>query len=198
VPFIHEKSPMNPILIDLPDAIQSERLTVRAPRPGDGRKVFDAIVESLDALREFPASLPWALDEPSIDTAESFCRTASSNFIARDDFPMLFLLRESGTLIGCGGIHKPRWAAGTFEIGWWGRTSFTGQGLITEAVGTLLDFAFSSLAAHRVEALVDDLNEKSWRLCERVGMDFEGTLRHERIAPDGMLRNTRMYSKISH
>ena len=103
---------------------------------------------------------------------------------------------ESEALIGCGGLHEPRWAAGTFEIGWWGRTFFAGQGLITEAVITLLEFAFSSLAAHRVEAVPDDLNEKSWRLCERVGMDFEGTLRHERIAPDGVLRDSRMYSNL--
>jgi RimJ/RimL family protein N-acetyltransferase len=189
--------PMKPILIDLPDAIHSERLTIRAPRLGDGRKVFEATVESLDALREFPASLPWALEDPSIEASEFFCRTGASNYIARRDFPLLFLLRESDTLIGCGGLHKPRWTARTFEVGWWGRTAFTGQGLITEAVRTILDFAFSSLAAHRVEALPDDLNEKSWRLCERVGMDFEGILRHERIAPDGVLRNSRMYSKIS-
>ncbi|WP_430623315.1 GNAT family N-acetyltransferase [Burkholderia vietnamiensis] len=75
-------------------------------------------------------------------------------------FHCFFLLRESDTLIGCGGLHKPRWTARTFEVGWWGRTAFTGQGLITEAVRTILDFAFSSLAAHRVEALPDDLNEK--------------------------------------
>lgn len=187
---------VNPILLDLPEVIYSERLAIRPPRPGDGQKVFEATAESLVALREFPASLPWALEDPSVEASESFVRNGVSNFVARRDFPMLFLLRDTDTLIGCGGIHKPRWAAGTFEIGWWGRTSFTGRGLISEAVGAMLDFAFSSLKANRVEALSDDLNERSWRLCERVGMEFEGLLRHERIAPDGTLRNTRMYSKI--
>lgn len=188
---------MKPILIDLPDAIHSERLIIRAPRPGDGLRVFEAIVESLAALRAFPASLPWALDEPSVDASEEFCRTGSSNFAARRDFPLLFLLRDSDTLIGSGGLHNPRWSAGTFEIGWWGRTSFTGRGLISEAVRAVSDFAFASLSAHRVEALTDDLNERSWRLCERTGMDLEGVLRNERIAPDGTLRNTRMYSRVS-
>jgi RimJ/RimL family protein N-acetyltransferase len=152
---------MKPILIDFPDAIQSERLIIRAPRPGDGRMVFEATVESLDALREFPASLPWALEEPSVEASEVFCRTGASNFAAQRDFPLLFLLQESGTLIGSGGLHKPRWSAGTFEVGWWGRRSFTGRGLISEAVSAVLDFAFSSLSAHRVEALPDDLNKRS-------------------------------------
>jgi RimJ/RimL family protein N-acetyltransferase len=188
---------MNPILLDIPDVIHSERITLRAPRPGDGRKVFEATVQSLDALREFPASLPWALEAPSEELSESFCRSGASSFLARRDFPLLFLLRDTETVIGCGGLHNPRWAVGAFEIGWWGRTGFTGRGLMTEAITTVLAFAFNSLKANRVEALSDDLNERSWRLCERVGMELEGVLRNERIAPDGTLRNTRMYSKIS-
>ena len=83
---------MKPILIDLPDAIHNERLTIRAPRAGDGRKVFEATVESLEALREFPASLPWALEEPSIAASESFCRAVASNYIDRRDSHSYFCL----------------------------------------------------------------------------------------------------------
>jgi RimJ/RimL family protein N-acetyltransferase len=186
----------NPILIDLPDVIHTEHLTIRPPRSGDGQKIYEAVVESLEALRAFPAFMSWALEEPSVEATETFARSSMSNFIARREFPWLFLMRETETLIGCGGIHNPRWAAGAFEIGWWGRTSFTGKGLMSEAVGGVLNFALSSLNANRVAALTDDLNTKSCRLCERVGMQLEGVLRNERIAPDGTLRNTRLYSKI--
>jgi len=48
---------MQPVLLDFPDVFHTERLTIRAPRPGDGRKVYDATVASLEALRQFPASL---------------------------------------------------------------------------------------------------------------------------------------------
>ncbi|WP_180970380.1 GNAT family N-acetyltransferase [Burkholderia sp. WAC0059] len=182
--------------MDLPEAIYTERLIIRAPRQGDGQQVFQATVESLEALREFPALLPWAMYEPSIEAAELFCRTGASSFIARRDFPLLFLLRDSEVLVGCGGLHKPNWTNRTFEIGWWGRTPYTGRGLFSEAVDAVLNFALSTFKAYRVEALTDDLNEKSWRLCERIGMDLEGVLRHERVAPDGTLRNTRIYSKL--
>lgn len=53
---------MDPLLIDIPDAFETERLIVRCPRPGDGRLVYEALVESLDALCRFPASLPWPLE----------------------------------------------------------------------------------------------------------------------------------------
>jgi RimJ/RimL family protein N-acetyltransferase len=187
---------MQPVLIDLPDTIYTERLVIRAPRQGDGQQVFEATVESLEALRAFPASLPWAMEDPSVEASETFCRIGASNFIARRDFPFLFLLRDSGELVGCGGLHNPRWRAGTFEAGWWGRTAWTKQGLISEAVSAIADLAFTALAAHRVEAFTDDLNPNAWRLCERIGMTLEGVLRNSRVEPDGTLRNTRVYSRI--
>ncbi len=192
---------MNSPGIDLPDTIRSERLIIRAPRPGDGQKVFAATVESLDALRAFPAFMPWALAEPSVEASEAYCRTAAANFLARRDFPVLFLLRDAGDaeiLIGCSGLHRPRWDTRTFEIGWWGRTPFMGRGLMTEGVSALLDFAFSAaLAARRVEAVTDDANARSWRLCERAGMNLEKIVPRERTAPDGSLRNTRIYAKTA-
>lgn len=152
---------MQPELLDFPDVFHTERLTIRAPRPGDGRKVYDATVASLDALRQFPASLPWAMAEPSVDASEIFCRTGAANFMARRDFPLLFLLRENDTLVGCGGVHNPDWRGRAFEVGWWGRTAYTGQGLMTEAVRAVVAFAFASFGAHRVEAISDDLKERS-------------------------------------
>ncbi|MFM2065214.1 MAG: hypothetical protein RLZZ584_123 [Pseudomonadota bacterium] len=49
----------------------------RPPQAGDGVLVCAAVRESLVALREFPASLPWALAEPSGDASEVFCRPAA-------------------------------------------------------------------------------------------------------------------------
>jgi RimJ/RimL family protein N-acetyltransferase len=80
--------------------------------------------------------------------------------------------------------------------GWWGRTPYLGRGLIREGVDAILEFGFSTLGARRIEALTDDLNERSCRLCERLGMELEGILRYERVDPEGTPRNTRIYAKI--
>ena len=160
---------------DVPNIVYSERLTLRCPQPGDGKAVFEATIDSLNELREFPESLPWATEPPSIDLSEAFCRKGAENFAARRDFPFLMLLRDTSTVIGCGGIHRPVWSTSTFDIGWWGRTPYLGQGLITEGVQALLRFAFSDLRARRVQAMVDERNTKSRRLCERVGLTLEET-----------------------
>ena len=80
------------------------------------------------------------------------------------------------------------------EIGWWGRTSYAGQGFITEGVRAILAYGFEHLRARRIFARPDDENSQSWRLCERVGMTFEGRMQNERCDPDGSLRTTRLYA----
>jgi hypothetical protein len=40
-----------PILRDIPEQLESERLVIRCPRPGDGSAIHEAIAESLDELR---------------------------------------------------------------------------------------------------------------------------------------------------
>lgn len=187
---------MNPLLLDFPDSFESARLIIRAPRAGDGTMVYEAVRESLAELRAFPASLPWAMAEPSIELSESFCRSGAASFIERKDLPFLLLERGSNRLVGAAGLHRFDWSVPKFEIGFWCRSSRRGQGFITEAVHSITAFAFDTLKARRVEAFADDLNVASWRVCERAGFELEGVVRHARVDPDGTLRNLRIYAKV--
>ena len=72
-----------------------------------------------------------------------------------------------------------------------------GRGLFSEAADALANYAFYNFDAKRVEAICDDFNARSIRVCERIGMQLEGVLRQERRAPDGSLRNTRVYSRLA-
>lgn len=188
---------MQPISLDPTGIIRSHRLTLRCPQPGDGKAVFEATMDSLNELREFPESLPWATESPSIALSEAFCRSGSENFSARRDFPFLMLLGDTGTVIGCAGIHRPVWSSSAFDIGWWGRTPYLGRGLITEGVQALLRFAFADLRARRVQAFVHERNTKSRRLCERVGLTLEETLDDHRTDARATPRNVKIYASVS-
>ena len=187
----------NPILIDVPQGFETERLVARCPRAGDGAALFAAVKESLAVLREFPASMAWAMHEPSASLSESYCREAHAKFLVRADMPFLAFRRDTGEMVCATGLHRPDWNVPRFEVGFWRRTSARSQGFATEAVRGLLAFALTRLGARRLEALADDLNVASCALCERVGMTLEGTLRHERKAPDGSLRSTRVYALVN-
>lgn len=184
---------MSPISKDFPDHFETARLIVRAPRAGDGPLVYEATVETLDALRQWPASLPWATAEPSLESSESFCRNGETNFRARTDLPMLIFSSADGSLVGCSGLHRMDMNAARLEIGYWCRTSRTGQGLITEAIKGLVTFAQEKLRVRRLEIITDAQNTRSRHVAERAGFILEGIQRNERRAPDGSFRDTCMY-----
>ena len=60
----------NPVLPDIPDHIETERLLLRAPRPGDGAILNASVIVTLDDLRRHPASMIRAMEaQPAGRTA---------------------------------------------------------------------------------------------------------------------------------
>jgi len=185
----------DPILVDLPVTIETERLLMRPPRAGDGPMLHAAITESLPELRRFLGSLPWVAADQTVESAELYCRTAQSNFLARKDLPFLLLEKSAGNVVGATGLHRTVWTTPKTEIGYWVRASSARNGLVTEAVMALADYAFLHIGAVRVEIVTDEENMPSRRVAERCRFALEGILRNERRAPDGSLRNTCIYAR---
>ena len=184
-----------PILLDVPDELATARLHMRCPRAGDGEVVHASVLESVAALRRFPASLPWAIAEPTVDASETYCREAHARFVRREALSYLVFLRQSREHVGNVAIHDVDWSVPKGELGYWCRSRLAGQGLMSEAVLALTELGMS-LGLRRIQALTDDENAASCRLLERVGYSLEGVLRHERSAPAGEPRNTRVYARI--
>lgn len=63
------------------------------------------------------------------------------------------------------------------EIGYALGRRVWGQGYATDAITTLIDFAFTALDLHRLEADTDPHNARSIRALERQGFRREGYLR---------------------
>lgn len=177
-----------------PERIETERLIVRPARPGDGSEFNRAIHDSLAELRPW---LGWVSPPPTPEDSETSCRNAHARYLASEDLMVFFFLKDGGGLVGGSGLHDPDWDLRSFEVGYWGRTGFTGRGLITEGVRALAEFALADLGARRVFLTTDPANRKSWQLAERAGFELEGILRNERLDPGGRPRDTRVYSRIS-
>ncbi|MGZ5060898.1 MAG: GNAT family N-acetyltransferase [Usitatibacter sp.] len=171
--------------------LETERLVIRAPRPGDGALVYASVVESLEALREFPSSLPWAVAPPLLSASEEFCVEGAANYRALTDMPMLLFLKDGGEHVGNSGLHRFDGSVGEGEIGYWCRTRFRGRGLVTEAVRAIAAFGLGELGLARVVALPDERNVASCRVCERAGLRLEATVRKAQGTPDE--RNVRIY-----
>jgi len=178
----------------LPEQLLSDRLLIRVAKPGDGPAYNAAVVESLAELSPW---LAWAKTAPTLEESEAACRQAYGCFLLDEDLMAFFFERGSGQLVGGGGLHRADWKLRKFEIGYWCRTSFSGQGYITEAVNALSRHAMGVLRANRLVLTADERNLKSLRVAERTGFNYEGTHRNADFGPDGKLRCLRVYAKTA-
>jgi len=188
---------MDPLLIDVPERLDTERLVLRPPRRGDGRMLNDAVHASQEELAPW---MPWAATVPSVDESEAHCRRQQARFLLREDLALLVFLRSAdggeGELVGGTGLHRMDWGLRRFEIGYWRKTGCERAGLMTEAVRALARLAFDVFDARRVEIRMDDRNVRSWKLAERAGFTLEGVLRFDSVTPAGEPRSTRVYARV--
>lgn len=184
---------MNPILLNIPERIDGERIYLRTCRAGDGPMVHEAILASKEELKLW---MPWAQHDQTIDETEENLRRAQAKFILREDIRLYVMRKKDDVFLGSTGLHRMNWETRKFEIGYWMDTRYTKKGYMTEAVQVLTTFTFNELLANRVEIRCDPKNTNSRRIPERLGYTLEGTLRHDNYDSTGtLLRNTCIYAK---
>lgn len=185
---------MTAILRDFPSGFDSDRLTIRAPQPGDGAALNAAVCESLNELRPW---LPWAQKAPTLAESEETVRKAHARFLLREDLWLLLFLKGTQTVVGSSGLHDLEWSIPRFEIGYWARTAYAGQGYITEAVAAISAFAFDTLGAERLVIRCDAKNARSAAVARRADFVHEGTFACDHRCPlTGELRDTLTFGKI--
>lgn len=184
---------IDPILLQIPESFESERLLIRAPLWEDGTAVYEAVKDSLAELRPW---MPWAQSMPTVAESEVSIRQSRLQFLERKDLRLLLVHKQTSQLVGSSGLHRIDWQARRFEIGYWVRTSFEKQGYVTEAVNAVTSFAIQELQANRVEIRCDSRNTRSARVAERTGFTLEGILRNDKCDVDGLLRDTMIFSKV--
>ena len=186
---------MNPILRDFPHSFETERLTIRCPLPGDGPELNATLIESWESLRQW---MPFASGEkPTVEESEANVRLAYTKFLRREDLRLALFLKGTNTMVGSSGLHRMKWDVPSFEIGYWVRTRFQGQGFITEAVAGITDFAIQQLGAKRLEIRCDAENERSAAVPRRLNFELEGILKNEdRHHLTNELRDTMIFAKV--
>ena len=185
---------MEPHILNLDIApIETERLIIRSPQPGDGPEFNAAICETLPELQEWLGIYPDG--PPTGKQTEAFVRQKYADFVLRQDLMLLCFLKETHTFVLSSGLH-PRWSVPSFEIGYWCRKSYQRQGYVTEAVNGIATFAVDSLNAKRVFICCDVDNHASANVARRAGFELEGTLRHTGRKQNGALSDAYYFAKI--
>lgn len=187
----HDGTPK--IMLSFPDSFESKRLIIRAPKYGDGAASYEAVQESMEELRPW---MPFANSKLTMEDSEINIRQAHLKFLDRTDLRLLLFSKENGQFVGSSGLHRIDWDVRKFEIGYWLRSSYAGQGYMSEAVNAVTQFAIHELAANRIEIHCDARNIKSAKVAERNGFVLEGILRGDSLDVEGQLSDTMVFSKV--
>ena len=175
----------------LPEELLTPRLILRVPTLADGPALNRAVRDSFTELSEW---MEWAVEPQTLEESEEFCTESREKWQEDREFPVLMILKENGTLIGGCGYPNLDWEVPKFEIGYWCHTAHVGHGFVSEATYALTRLAFDEFDAARVELRMDDRNERSWRVAERLGFELEAVIHADSRTKPGGLRDTRIYA----
>ncbi len=186
-----------PILIDLPMPLTTPRLLIRPPQLGDGIAVNAGILESFETLHQ---CMEWAKARPTVEDSEIYVRQSVANWMLKNNeepyLPLFIFDKQSDAFIGATGYHHINWDIPTVETGYWICESHSGQGLMTEAINALTQYAFMQLGVKRITITCDVDNDRSQKIPVRLSYTLEATLKAHRRKPiTGELSDTLVYAK---
>jgi len=142
---------------------------------------------------------------------EAWARTAFADRDADRARPFATIQRATGRVVGTtrfGNIEFWPWPPGNphqrgadlpdvVEIGWtWLAADAQRTAVNTEAKLLMLTHAFETWHVHAVRLQTDARNERSRNAIMRIGARFDGVVRVSRVASDGIIRDTAVFSII--
>jgi ribosomal-protein-alanine N-acetyltransferase len=104
--------------------------------------------------------------------------------------------KATGNKLGAVGYNNFNAQHNKAEIGYWLLPIYWKQGAIAEILPTVIAHLVNEKNIHRIEAHVEEGNSDSYRVLERCGFIYEGTMRDCEIK-DGNYISLRMYSLLS-
>jgi ribosomal-protein-alanine N-acetyltransferase len=155
--------------------IHGDGVYLRPPEMRD----FEAWAGLRERSRAFltPWEPSWAGDDL---TRASFRRRLRRNAqeIDNDEAYPFLIFRDDDTLLGGLTLGQiKRGVAQTVTIGYWMGAPYAGKGFMAAAVRAAIQFSFTILRLHRIEAACLPHNSASIRLLEGVGFQREGYAR---------------------
>jgi [ribosomal protein S5]-alanine N-acetyltransferase len=174
------------VFADLP-TLETERLVLRRLTLADAEDVYaygrDPQVARYTSWRA----------HASIEDSRHFLTWCVERYADGAVAPWGIALKAEGRVIGSGGFVTWNLGNDRAEIGYTLGRPYWGQGLAPEAMRAVLDFGFTRMDLHRIEARCFVANAASARVMEKIGMRYEGIMR-EGVLVKGRYEDVKWYA----
>src|SRR5215211_7094228 len=97
---------VDPLLIDLPEKLEGERVIVRPWAEADSAGLWDAIDNSREHLE---AWMPWVDRYRNPDNALQYTRRSLARWLLREDLAVAIVEKATGRVVGGSGFHRTDW-----------------------------------------------------------------------------------------
>lgn len=162
------------------------------------RPLADADAPAVFAIFSHPEVMRYWSSPPFTDMAqaERLVRDSQESH-ATSGYRQFGIVRQSdAALLGTCTFFAFHTASRRAEMGYALGRPFWGVGYMHEALTALVDYAFTALDLHRLEADIDPRNTASARTLERLGFRYEG-LGRERWIVEGEISDTAWYGLLA-
>jgi len=151
--------------------LDTDRLLLRRFKQDDAPHIvtlagnYDVAKMTLNIPHPYPA-----------DGATAFIERSQLAWDKGERYGFAIVLKDSDTFMGVIGII-PELQHLRAEVGYWIGKPFWGNGYVTEALKSVIEFGFKTIDLNRISASYRVDNPASGRVMEKAGMQFEGTFR---------------------
>lgn len=156
------------------ESIDTDRFVLRVPRPTDGVAVYEAVADVIEQLRGQPGAWPWAGQEQSVTVSKAHCERARERFEYKQKWNLFVFDRVTEQVVGNVEFHTLHTESNMWELGFWTRTSQQCQGIMTEAMTTLVRWMKQNHPGIEMLTKHDINNVASIKLVEKVGFKSVG------------------------
>lgn len=173
------------------ESFETERLIIRKFKQEDLNDIFEYCKN--------PNVARYVTWEPhqTLEDSQKFVDYALGAYARGAMDPMAMILKNDPKkrVIGSIGLIPVSPKNRTFELAYAMGEEQWGKGLAVEASKPLINFAFKTYAIERLQCRCDILNPQSSRVMEKLGMNYEGTLKASMYLK-GKPRDMHMYSIV--
>ena len=164
-------------------------VSLRPFQMSDTDELTEAVRESIPELKPW---MSWCHDDYSEDDTRNWIKSLPSGWVEGTQFSFAITDIQDGRLLGGCGLNYINPTYHFANLGYWVRTSRTGEGIASRTVRLIASFAFEQVKLIRVEIAVAEGNSPSLRVAGKVGARQEGVLRNR------MLVGENIYAGVMH
>ncbi|MEV5569278.1 GNAT family protein [Spirillospora sp. NPDC052269] len=169
----------------------AEGAELRALEPWQAAEFYEQVEKVRDDIRPY---IPFAASLFDVDAARDYLQRFAESAAA--DGPRIWGIWVDGVLSGGTLFRVFETQRGVCEVGVWLDPDVRGRGLITKAVGAMIDWAIHERGMLRVEWGCEPSNEASIATAKRIGFTYEGTIR-QGFNFDGRQRDYQVWSILA-